>query len=167
MVTFNYNVNEVQPTGTYDPLPSGWYVAQITETEAKVPKSGQGKMLCVTYEIIDGEYRGRKVWSNFCFEHPNAEAQRIARGHISAISHAVGLPHCNESEQLHHVPLKIKVALDRDRNGDELVNKITGYAAADRIKPAQQKPADPAAGHQAEGGTPPWLREPNAADVPF
>ncbi len=163
MVNFNYNVSEIKPTTSFDPLPSGWYVAQITATEAKVPKSGQGEMVCITYEVIDGEFRGRKLWSNLCHEHPNKDTQDIARRHISAINHAIGDPYCDKSEKWYQIPLKIKVKLKRDKNTDELVNEITGYAAIERIAPAKAAP-NPAAGKQAEEATPPWMRDmPEAA----
>ena len=159
MVNFNYNVSEITPTGSYDPLPSNWYVAQVTSAEAKTPKSGRGEMLCVTFEIIDGEFRGRKVWGNYCHVHPTPKAQEIARQHISAISHAVGIPNCDNSDHWYQLPLKIKVKLKRDKNSDEMVNEIVGYASVERIAPTPKAAPNPSAGKQAESGTPPWMRE--------
>jgi hypothetical protein len=154
MVQFNYNMSEVKPNTNVDPLPANWYIAQITDTQTRTPKSGQGSMLNVTFEIIDGEHRGRKVWNNYCHEHPSAQTQAIARQNLAAICHACGMPNCGASEQLHYIPLKIKLRLKRDKNTDELVNEIAGYAQIERT--TANKAAQPAQ-TASNTDTPPWM----------
>ena len=53
-----FDANEVDPTTTFDPLPAGKYVAAVTESEMKPTKSGAGKYLQLTFQILEGEYKG-------------------------------------------------------------------------------------------------------------
>ncbi len=155
MVQFNYNTGEVKPSSTYEVLPSDWYIAQIVASEAKTPRSGQGQMLNVTFEIIDGDHRGRKIWNNYCIIHPNAKTQEIARSNLAALSHACGVPQPGCSEQLHHIPVKIKVKVKKDKN-DEWANEVTGYASIERVTKTPPS-AGQAATTPQNDSTPPWM----------
>ena len=162
MVQLNFDVSQTAPHSGYDPLPSGWYVVQIRNTENKRTQAGNGFCLNVEYEVLSDEHRGRKLWENLCYEHPNHETVKIARARISAMCHAAGLPHCSETAMIHNIPFKIKVGLKRDKKTDELVNAINAYAAVDRTpQPVQAPPPQPAQTQypQADNSVPPWMRE--------
>ncbi|MGD9126460.1 MAG: DUF669 domain-containing protein, partial [Planctomycetia bacterium] len=58
-----FDANQVDPSTSFDPIPAGKYVAVITESEMKDTKSGVGQYLQLTFDIIDGKYKGRKLWS--------------------------------------------------------------------------------------------------------
>ena len=161
MVQLKFDVSRTAPHSGYEPLPSGWYVVQIRSTENKRTQAGNGFCLNVEYEVLGDEHRGRKLWENLCYEHPNQETVKIARARISAICHAAGHPHCNETALLHNIPLKIKVGLKRDKKTDELVNVINSYATIDRRAEASPSPAStsPVQFPQADDDVPPWMRE--------
>ncbi|HEX4918067.1 MAG TPA: DUF669 domain-containing protein, partial [Limnobacter sp.] len=57
----NFNAAEVQPMESRDVLPAGKYIAAIVDNEIKPTKSGTGERLNLTFEILEGEHKGRKV----------------------------------------------------------------------------------------------------------
>jgi hypothetical protein len=154
----NFDANSVDPASSFDPIPTGKYVAVITESEMKPTKSGTGHYLELTFDILDGQYKGRKVWARLNLDNPNAQAVQIARGELSAICRAVGVMQPQDSIELHNLPLSIKVACKKRDDTGEITNEIKGYEkkeAALSTAPAAN-PTAPAA--QATSNTPPWQR---------
>ena len=86
------------------------------------------------FEIIEGEYAGRKVWARLNLENPNETAVAIARGDLSAICRAVGVLTPNDSDELHDIPLVIKVVAKKRQDTGELTNEIKGYLARDKAE---------------------------------
>lgn len=115
MSTINFNANEVEPSTGYDPIPAGKYQAVITESEMKPTKTGNGQYLQLEFEIIEGEYKNRKVWARLNLENANADAVRIARADLSAICRAVNVLQPRDSVELHNLPLTITVRCKRIR----------------------------------------------------
>lgn len=161
MAILNFNANEVEPSKEFDPIPAGKYVAVITDSEMKDTRAGTGRYLQLEFEITDGEYAGRKLWSRLNIENQNAEAVRMARADLSAICRAVNVLMPNDSAELHNLPLVIKVHCRKDKNTGEISNEIRGYESKANYKP-EPKPA-PAAAAQVGSQTvrvpskPPWM----------
>lgn len=153
MATINFNANEVEPLAGFDPIPAGKYQAVITESEAKATKNGSGTYLQFTFEIIDGEYKGRKIWERLNLANPNAQAVAISRGRLSAICRAVGVMTPRDSIELHNLPLTISVRL-RKNQSDEMVNEISGYESRQAVTTNAGSN-----GENAVQTTPPWARK--------
>ncbi|GJQ27832.1 MAG: hypothetical protein HBSAPP02_28640 [Phycisphaerae bacterium] len=152
MPTLNgFNANEVDPNFAFEAIPAGKYLAVITESEMKPTKSGVGQYLQITFQVIDGEYKGRLVWSRLNLDNPNATTVKIARAELSAICRAVGVLAPKDSVELHNVPLVITVGLKKRDDTGEMGNAIKGYAKKDAVAPR----APAVAGNN---GTPPWKR---------
>ena len=109
-----------------DPLPEGEYVAMITDSEWKDTKSGNGKYLCITFEVVDDEYKGRKVFINLNLDNPNETAVKIAQQELNSICRAVNVVNPSDSAQVHGIPLCIGVKLEKSKNkeGKEFVNNV-------------------------------------------
>ena len=152
MATINFNANEVEPNVGMEAVPAAKYIAVIIESEIKPTKSGNGQFLELTFEIIDGEYKGRKVWARLNIDNPNATAVQIARGELSAICRAVNVMQPKDSAELHNLPLEITVRCKKRDDSDEITNEIKGYAP----KGSSSNPAASAA--QKKSDTPPWRR---------
>ena len=105
----NFDASQVEPSGSREPIPAGKYNAMITASEMKATKSGNGRYLELTFDIIDGPHRGRKVWARLNLDNPNPTAVEIAKGELSAICRAVNVPRPGQSERLHNLPLAITV----------------------------------------------------------
>lgn len=152
MPTLNgFDANQVDPNFAFEAIPAGKYLSVITESEMKHTKSGVGQYLQITFQVIEGEYKGRLVWSRLNLDNPNATTVKIARAELSAICRAVGVLAPKDSLELHNIPFVITVGhKKRDDNG-ELTNVIKGYAKKD----AATARAPAAAGNNA---APPWKR---------
>ena len=131
MSTLNFDANTVEPSTGFDPIPAGKYPVVIVESEMKPTKSGTGRYLELTFEVIDGEYRGRKVWARLNLENPNATAVEIARAELSAICRAVNVMQPRDSVELHNLPLVITVRCRKNPDTDETTNEVKGYAVRD------------------------------------
>ena len=123
----NFDANTVDPASSFDPIPAGKYIAAITESEMKPTKNGNGHYLELTFDILDGQYKGRNVWARLNLDNPNATAVQIARGELSAICRAVGVIQPQDSIELHNLPLSIKVTCKKREDTGEITNEIKGY----------------------------------------
>jgi hypothetical protein len=148
-----FDANQVEPTGDFDPVPAGKYLAVITESEMKPTKSGSGNYLQLTFEIIDGPHKGRLLWARLNLDNPNATAVAIARAELSAICRAVGVLAPKDSVELHNLPLVIHVKCKKRDDTGELTNEVKGYSPKAALTESAVKPAAPAA-----NATPPWKR---------
>lgn len=144
-----FNASEVEPTTTFDPMPAGKYTAMIIESEMKPTKNGSGSYLELTFQIVDGPFKGRVLWSRLNLDNANPTAVQIARGELSAICRAVGVLTPKDSVELHNLPLLITVKCKKREDTGEITNEVKGYA---RREVANGQP------QQAVASTPPWRR---------
>ena len=124
-----FNAHEVDPATQFEPIPSGKYVAVIVESDQKPTKSGNGSFLELVFEIVEGEYRGRKVWARLNLANPNETAVKIAQAELSAICRAVNVMQPGDSVELHDLPLVITVKCKKRGDTGELTNEIKGYSS--------------------------------------
>ena len=125
-----FNAATVEPSKEYEPVPAGLYKAIITSSSVEAAKSGNGHNLLLTFKIVDGPHKNREIWDRLSVQNSNEMTQQIARGHFSAICHAVGQIECTTTEQLHSKPLIIKIAVKPHWNDkDRLVNEVKAYMA--------------------------------------
>jgi hypothetical protein len=151
MATLNFNANDVEPTTALDPLPAGKYLAEITASELKLTKSGNGNYLQLEFTVLDGPCKGRKVWDRLCINHPNDLTQKIARGNLSAICRAVGVMQPRDSVELHNLPLVVTVKCKKRADTGEITNEVKGYTKRESaVGQPQQAPV--------HDQTPPWAR---------
>jgi hypothetical protein len=122
-----FDATQVDPRGTFEAIPAGWYLVAIVESESKPTKSGTGTYLSLTLEIIEGENKGRKLWDRLNLDNPNAQAVEISKATLSAICHAVGVLRPTASEELHNKPMLAKISV-REYQG-EYQNEVKGYKA--------------------------------------
>ena len=153
MSRLNFNASEVEPLETYEAIPTGDYEAVITESGMKANKSGTGSYLELKTEIIEGDYKGRKLTARLNLENPSVKAVQMARRELSSICHAVGVLNPVESEELHNIPLMMHVKKVKREDGSDS-NEIGGWRAK---AGASATPAQKAA-QTATQGTAPWAR---------
>lgn len=146
MSTLNFNANNVEPSIGIEPIPAGKYEAVIIESEMKPTKTGNGQYLELTFEIIEGQYKGRRVWERLNLENPNPQTVHIARGNLSAICHAVKVMEPRDSSELHNLPLAINVRCRKNPETDEISNEVKGYGprtAHAHVTPSPNNQAPP------------------------
>lgn len=122
-----FNANEVEPAVEFEAIPPGQYTAVITESETKPTKAGLGSYLQLTFQVIDGPFKGRTLWARLNLDNPNATTVKIARAELSAVCRAVGVMQPRDSIELHNIPLVIKVGVKARADTGEPTNVIKGY----------------------------------------
>jgi hypothetical protein len=157
---YGFDANEVEPRDDFDPIPAGKYLGVITESEMKENKAGNGAYLLLTFELIDGPYRGRHLWARLNLHNPNPTAVKIAKAELSAVCRAVGVMAPRDSEELHDLPLILHVKCKKRSDTGEITNEVHGYSsrsdgASGAAPVANGKPKTPT---PSVNGTPPWKR---------
>ncbi len=152
---YGFDANQVEPTDDFEPIPAGKYNAVISDSEVKATKAGTGNYLQLAFQVLDGEYRGRMLWSRLNLDNPNPTAVKIAQQELSAICRAVGVLTPQDSAELHNLPLVVHVRCRKRPDTGDLTNEIRGYSSpggqAPAAAPAAPKPA-------MAGGAAPWKR---------
>ena len=80
-----FDANKVEPAMPFEPIPAGKYLAMITASEMKANKANTGRFLELRFTIIEGEHKGRVIFSRLNLENPNEIATRIAQAELSAV----------------------------------------------------------------------------------
>ena len=145
-----FDANHVDPASSFEPLPTGKYLATITESEMKATKAGTGNYLALTFQVLDGPHKGRLLWARLNLDNPNTTAMQIARAELSAICRAVGVMAPKDSTELHNLPLVISVRCKKRTDTGEITNEIGGYSKKEA--PPNPPPAVNGAAHA------PWKR---------
>lgn len=145
----NFNAAEVEPVFGFEALPEGKYVAVITASEFKATKAGNGEYLELTFEVIEGEHKGRNLWARLNLTNPNRQTVKFAEGELSAICRAVGVLTPKDAMDLHNLPLVVSVKCKKREDNGEITNEIRGYT---KKETPPDNPPDP------EDNTPPWRR---------
>jgi hypothetical protein len=144
-----FNAHDVEPATDFDPIPAGKYLAIISDSEMKPTKSGNGSYLELTFQVIEGQYKNRLLWTRLNLDNPNATAVQIARSELSSICRAAGLMTPKDSAELHNLPMVISVKCKKRDDTGDVTNEIKGYAKREL-----------ASGHapQAVSNVAPWRR---------
>ena len=127
--SLDFDAEKIQPQASFEPVPTGEYTVMITESDLKPTKSGDGQYLQLVYEILDGDYKGRKIWDRLNLINKNSTATEIAQRSLSAICHSVGVLHPKDSAELHNKPFVVKLGI-RPASGEYgESNIVKGYSS--------------------------------------
>lgn len=105
------DLSNVEARVALDVMPSGWQNAVIVDTGMKPTKDNAGQYMEVISEVIEGPFKGRKLFDRLNILNNNQTAVEIAYKTLKAIYSAVGKVRVNDSAELHGIPFKIKVKL--------------------------------------------------------
>lgn len=159
MANLNFNAANVPPASANIVVPAGWYNVIIEHSEVVPTAAGTGTILKLRYSIVDGEFKGRKIFGQLNIVNPSPMAQEIAQKQLSAICHAVNVIQCNDSQQLHNIPFKVKLKITpggiKDQHTGEKYddkNEVTGWEKSSTNVGVS--------GGSAPGATPPVTAKP-------
>lgn len=139
-----FDATDIEPRGEMTPIPAGEYRCCAIKSEWKETKSGTGKYLEFTWQVIDGACKNRMLFSRLNLDNPNSQAVEIARSELSAICHAANKIKLRDSSELHDIPIVISVAVKKREDNGEPANEVKGYKsvrAASESKPAASESA--------------------------
>lgn len=137
-----------QPSVAPGLLPPGQYEAQVVDSAVVPTASGRGEMLTLTFVVLTGDFRGRRLVERLNIVNANATAQRIAQHMLARLCAAAGLAGIADSEELHAIPVAIRVDIRPGSGdyGDQNIIKDYRAPAARQPprRPANGRPWDPA-----------------------
>lgn len=185
MSDFDFDVSSVEPAKVFSLLPAGDYVAHATRSEWKEDRNNNSKQyLEIEFDILDGEFSGRKLFANLRLKGYSDGAIEYARRQIASLAAACGIHNPRNSEEFHFIPVIAHVVVvppqyvkGPDGRPTDIVefkpkNEIKAYlpvngspvtsprpaaAPVPRTSAAAPTTVAPAAQRAAVGGaTPPW-----------
>lgn len=152
MGNLNFNAADVAPSTGFDTLPAGTFTALIGEATMKPTKSGTGSYIECVFQVVEGEYKGRKVWERITFTNPSAKSTEIGRAQLSALCRAIGVMSIQDTAELCNRPCLITVGHEKG-NDDKMYARVTKYAPTGGGFPVPAVAAAPGA-----PAAPPWKR---------
>ena len=181
MAQLNFDANNVAPREAREPLPAGWYNMKIVDSEQKPTKRNDGSYLELVLQVIDGQYANRKVWHRLNLNNINPTAVEIAQQELRMYCEATGIMQVADSQQLHGIPIAVKVGVEKDPNGQyedsngvKNVVKVGGgqpgtqAAVPQQAAPQQRAPApQPQAAPAGWGAPPPTQPAPQQTAQPM
>lgn len=116
-----FNSETVEPAkDTYSPAPAGkGYKLMVTDAVYKATKKGNGTGINLTFEIVEGQYIGKKIFAWLNLENPNAEAQQIGQGELSALCRAINIKDLRSPSQLKDIPFYGTLGVEQDNQGGD------------------------------------------------
>lgn len=136
-----YDATKYDPNKSFDPIPAGKYPAVIVASEWCETKKKDGQYLKFTLQIVDGQYKGRKVFDNLNLKNKSTQTVEIANKTLSAICHAVNVLQPGDSAALHNKPLMVSVKVAKDQNGNPS-NDVKGYEPLQVAQAATPQPGN-------------------------
>lgn len=151
MATINFNANDVpESENNFDLLPPGDYKMIVTESTIKATKAGTGEYVAVKVQIVDGDKKGRTIFSNLNIKNPNPTAEGIGRRELADLTKAVGLVTLSDTAQLHGKPFVGRVGIEPAKDGFDASNRIKKWL------PLNQPSTPEIITMPTAGGVKPW-----------
>lgn len=136
----SFDAGDHEDMADFEPIPVDWYEAEIVESDMKQNSKKNGNYLKLKYQITEGKYKGRYLFSNLNLDHPNEDAVAMAEKELATICRAIGIATVEDSEDLHKQTMLCKVTVKPKSATHPATNEIKGYKSLDG------KPSNPASG---------------------
>jgi hypothetical protein len=162
MAELNFNAQGQAQLEERSLFPACWYVMAITATDLTPTKKGDGRYISVEYTVLAPDWAAHsKHYDNVNIQNPNPVATEIGQKTLSSMCHATGVLNVQNTEQLHNIPIGVKLVV----KGDE--NNIRGFKAQGEMSTdmlAANVPVVATQAAQATAAAPAWMN--NAAPAP-
>lgn len=136
-----FDASGVEPSKSFEPIPKGKYPVIVESSEMLPFKNAEGSKLALKLQIIDGEYKGRKLFDNLNLEHSNKQTVEIAQRQLSALCHATGVMKPVDSAELHDIPVMAVVTIKPASGDYGPKNNIQTYEAMAGVAVAEKAAA--------------------------
>lgn len=132
MAVINFNASKYEPAQEIGAVPPGEYSVQAIDSEMSPTRDGKGERLSFTYQIQEGEYKGRHIFDGFNMKNASEKAVEISMRQLTALCHAVGFTDLvPDSSMLHGKPFIVKVGVRAAQGQYEAQNIVKAYKKAD------------------------------------
>ena len=125
--------------------PAGRYVVEIKEMHSKRAKNDSCDTLSFKFEVIDGEYKGKVMWSRLNLNHTNGDNQ-WAEDKIDSLCYALKIPEWNEHNYkalCYNKPILLDVYMGKEFNG-KTPYEMSHFEQVSQGRPAPLPPQQPA-----------------------
>jgi hypothetical protein len=138
----------------FEVIPEGTEVRlKCTEAEDKETKTG-GEMVACTFQVVEGQYKGRKIWTNFNTVNKSEKAQEFGRRMLSGWARACGKPNAKSTDDLLEKPFWCKLGIEVGTGSYKDKNTIASFlmpeGAAAPAPKSEPKAAPEAAAEKPE-----------------
>jgi len=117
------------PAGdSFEPIPPGNWPVIVDSSEFRDTKAGDGRYLHLELSIVDGPYKGRKIFDNLNLENKNPTAVDIAQRQLASLVRACGKVKITDSAELHNTPVQATLTIRKGSNGYEDSNDVKSYS---------------------------------------
>lgn len=132
----NINTANTKPNYTesyrmdgFEVLPENFYNVTIVDVDDKPTKANDGNYLEFKFEVIDGDYKGRYLWSRINYNNKNPKVSHKAEQQIINIAHATGVHvvNVNTLPQFLGKMLSLHVYIVPEKDGYKAKNEIDQY----------------------------------------
>ncbi len=161
MAVYNHTIDKDNlEEAEFGIVPAGEYSVIIEDSDFQPSKSGSGHTMSLTYQIIEGNFAGRKVFEHLVRGNKSDKANAISETKINAIMFAVGLEKMVDTNELHNIPFRAKVGVKKgnaDYPNDKntiLKNIKNGTASSPRLQQEEKQAENTPDIPSAEGETP-------------
>lgn len=165
------------PESEFECVPTGKYLAQIIASAVNDTKSGTGKILNLTWEIMSGQMQGRMIFDRLNIRNNSEMAQTIGLQTLANICKAIGVDSIDDSEELHGQPVVIEVGIKEDKTGQyrpqNIIKKYTSYTAgkqSTKTQPTKKQTAEKKEAQPPMKSNRPWVKNTNKDlddEIPF
>lgn len=138
--SFDPGAKGQQGVEDYTPIPANDYVAHIVESDmvknGENAKDPEGWGLKITWLILTGEFKDRRVFSRLNLVNNSEQTVVIANKHLKSICDAVAVPGpVSDTNVLHGRACVISVIIKPSDSGYGPKNKVKNYSLYDPAKP--------------------------------
>ena len=121
-----FDSSTVAPMADRTPIPAGDYRVTCVKSDWKDTQKG-GKYLEFTWQVLEGPYTGRMVWSRLNLRNANSVAVKIAESELKAICDATGIKKLRDSVEVHNIPIVVSIAVEPASGSYGPSNSIEAY----------------------------------------
>lgn len=115
MPAIKFSTDGYTPSASsFEDVPAGDYKVALAASEMKENKNGSGSHLQLTFTILEGQFKNRKLFDRLNILHSNPTAVQLAHDKLYSLCLAVGIPEIVRTEQLHNIPLMLRYGEGRD-----------------------------------------------------
>lgn len=117
----------------FSPIPAGDYVCQITKSEYRQTKDKKGRYLQLNWKVVKGKEKGRILFERLNLDNANEIAVEIAHKTLNTICKCCDKIGVEDSEELHGIPVKVRVGVTKGDANNPPNNEIKGYSKATQV----------------------------------
>ena len=122
-----FNAKDSDKMGGFEPIPAGWYLAEVVKSEMKDTAAGTGKYLTCQLKVVEGEHKGRYLFNLMNLVNPNQTAVEIAQKELASLCEACELDEIEDSTELHGITMAVRVAIKAGNDKFPAKNEIKAY----------------------------------------